>query len=132
MIDANLTGLDIFQALTRSNRVQEAAQRTVEAEAEQLADAILDAAPKDAGTLRASVRAEPGSDPLTVFVKAGGTPETTRTNKAGVEFDEALMLEWGTSRSAAQPFFYPTIERMRDKIKSNIGDTVENALKEEI
>lgn len=132
MISADLQGLGIFQSLTRSRRIQEAAQRTIEGEAQQLADAIRDAAPEDAGTLRASVRVEPGREPLSALVKAGGTPATARTNKAGVQFDEALMLEHGTTTRPAKPFFYPTIEHMRDKIKSNIGDTVQDAVKEEI
>lgn len=132
MISADLTGLSIFQSLSRSSRVVAAAQRAVEAEADQLVDAIRDAAPEDSGTLRDSIRQEPGDDPLSVIVRAGGTPETTRTNRAGVSFDEALMLEYGTSRSAAQPFFYPTIERMRDKIRSTISNTIEDAVKEDI
>jgi hypothetical protein len=132
MISAELQGLGIFQSLTRSSRVLAAAQAAVEDDAERLADAIRDAAPEDAGSLRESVRVEPGDDPLIVTVRAGGTPETTRTNKSGVQFDEALMSEYGTSHSEARPFFYPTIERMRDKIKSNIGDAVEDAVKQEI
>lgn len=127
MIGFDLQGLGIFQALTRSERITAAAQRALEAEAEQLAEAIRDAAPADSGALRESVRVEPGDEPLRVTVTAGGTPETTRTNASGVEFDEALMLEYGTSRSAAQPFFWPTVENNRDKIKANIDGVMDEA-----
>lgn len=130
MIDASMTGLGLFQTLSRGHRVQEAAQHALEAEAAALVDAIRDAAPEDAGNLRDSVRQEPGDKPLSVRVIAGGTPETTKTSAAGT-FDEGLIAEYGTSKRAAQPFFYPTIERMRDKIKANIDNVMDDAAKEE-
>ena len=58
---------------------------------------------------------------------AGGTPETTKTNAAGVQFDEGLMAEYGTSHSEARPFFYSTIERMRDQIKADIDSVMDDA-----
>ena len=127
MIDANMTGLGIFQALTRGHRIREAAQHALEAEAETLADAIREAAPERTGNLRESVRVEPGDEPMKVVVTAGGTPETTKTTKDGRTFDEALMTEYGTSHSAAEPFFWPTVEANRDKIKANIDDTMGDA-----
>lgn len=126
MIEANISGLSIFQMLTRSDRIEAATQRALEAEAETLVEAIRDAAPEDSGALRDSVRQEPGAEPLSVTVTAGGTPETTKTSAAGT-FDEALMLEYGTSRSEAQPFFWPTVEQMRDQIKANIDGVMDDA-----
>lgn len=129
MIDFDLTGL--FQSLTRTDRTEAAARRQLQAEAEQLAVAIREAAPSDKGDLKASVRVESGPDPLSVYVKAGGTPGTTETNADGVQFDEALMIEYGTSHSEAEPFFWPTVERMRDKIKSNIEGVAIDAIQEQ-
>lgn len=123
MIEANLTGLSIFQTLTRSDRLEAAARRALEAEAETLAAAIRDAAPEDSGGLRESVRVEPSERPLSVVVTAGGTPETAR----GPGLDTALMTEYGTSEREAQPFFWPTVEAMRDNIKSNIDTIIDGA-----
>lgn len=130
MIGASMTGLGLFQSLTRGHRVQEATQHALEAEAATLVEAIREAAPEDAGNLRDSVRQEPGDNPLSVRVIAGGTPATTKTSAAGT-FDEGLMQEYGTSKRPAQPFFYPTIERMRDKIKADIDVVMDDAVKEE-
>lgn len=130
MIDATMTGLGLFQAFTRDGRLEATIRRQIEAEAEQLAAAIREAAPTDKGDLRESVRVEPGERPLRVVVTAGGTPGTIETNKAGVQFDEALMLEYGTSRSDAKPFFWPTVEQMRDKIKSNIDSAAVGVMKD--
>lgn len=126
MISFELTSF--LQSLTRKDRVEAAARSALEAEAEKLVEAIREAAPADSGHLRDSVRQEPGDEPLSVLILAGGTPETTKTSAAGT-FDEALMLEYGTSRTDAQPFFYPTIEKMRDTIKANIGDAANEATK---
>lgn len=130
MISASFTGLDVLASLSRPERVKAAAHRAVEEQAAQLADAIREAAPSDKGDLQESVRVEPTDDPLRVVVTAGGTPGTIETNKAGVEFDEALMIEYGTSRSEAQPFFWPTVEKMRGTIKANIDGAMEGALEE--
>lgn len=126
MIGASMTGLDIFASLTRTGRIEAATQRALEAEAEKLVEAIRQAAPEDEGDLRDSIRQQPGDRPLSVTVTAGGTPETTKTTATG-SFDQGLMLEYGTSRSEAQPFFYPTIEAMRDKIKANIDVVMDDA-----
>lgn len=130
MISANFIGLDVFTALSRPERVKAAAHRAVEEQAAQLADAIREAAPSDKGDLKESVRVEQTDDPLRVIVTAGGTPGTIETNAAGVEFDEALMIEYGTSRSEAHPFFWPTVEKMRDTIKANIDGAMEGELEE--
>lgn len=130
MIEANMTGLSVFQALTRPDRIEAATLRALQEEAEQLAEAIREAAPSDKGDLRESVRVELGERPLSVVVTAGGTPGTIETNAAGVQFDEALMIEYGTSKSDAQPFFWPTVERMRGTIKANIDSVMDDATKE--
>jgi hypothetical protein len=130
MISVKFTGLDVFAALSRPERLKAVAHHAVAEQAEQLADAIREAAPSDKGDLKASVRVEPTDDPLRVIVTAGGTPGTIETNADGVQFDEALMSEYGTSRSAAQPFFWPTVESMRDTIKANIDGAMEGALEE--
>ncbi|GJE00909.1 HK97-gp10 family putative phage morphogenesis protein [Methylobacterium isbiliense] len=124
MIGVSISGLAaLTQSLTLGSRVREAAQRAVEHQAEELADAIREAAPEDSGDLRDSVRTEAGEEPLTVMVLAGGTPETTKTSEAG-SFDVAVMTEYGTSKTEPQPFFYPTVEARRDKMKANIDAAI--------
>lgn len=121
--------LGLGQFLTRDGRVKAAAQRALEAEAAKLVEAIRDAAPADSGDLRDSVRQEPGDLPGTVDVKAGGTPETARQT-AGGSFDVALLVEYGTARTEAQPFFHPTVERMRGSIGATITSALADAVEE--
>lgn len=122
MFEANVTGLaGLLQGLTRGSRVEDAAQGALEREAEKLADAIREAVPVDDGSLRGSVRVEPTDERLAVRVVAGGDGPNLKTSEAGVTYDEALMVEYGTSRSPAQPFFWPTVNAMRDELKANVG-----------
>jgi hypothetical protein len=116
--DLNLAGL--LQTLTRGERVREAAQKRLEGEAQRLADAIAEAAPVHDGSLRESVRVEPTDDPLRVRVVAGRDEPNLKTTAAGVTYDEAVMVEYGTANAPAQPYFWPTVERMRGSIKANI------------
>jgi HK97 gp10 family phage protein len=87
----------------KRNRIPQARAAIQRAAAEGVATAggyIVDLAkqlcPVDTGALRASIRLEPDSPELTMTVKAGGGA-----------VDYAAFIEYGTSRSAAQPFLTP-------------------------
>ncbi|HEY8566596.1 MAG TPA: HK97-gp10 family putative phage morphogenesis protein [Beijerinckiaceae bacterium] len=125
MIDLNLTGLSALQTLTRSSRVEEAAQKALERQAEKLVEAIRGAAPEDTGALRDSVRQEPGDDPLTVRVVAGDDENTVKPSPSGYAWDVAALVEFGTSQSSAQPFFWPTVNEMRGSIKADIAADIQ-------
>lgn len=124
----------------------------IKQEADKLASAIKAAAPVNTGALRDSVKVRRTRNDLTLYVEAGGEATTKgydrstgyesevvidgRDNRgiqksadgAGVSYDYALAQEYGTSREAAQPFFYPTVRTMEDEINANIQAAVEKAL----
>ena len=135
MITAEWLGLAAFthRLATMGRKVKAATQEQLEEAGEELADAIRGEAPVgERGALRDSVRSEPHpSKELTVRVRAGGTPETTHRAKNGVEYDEALLIEYGTHRSAAQPFFYTTARRELARIRKKIGVAAQNAAETE-
>lgn len=125
MLSGSFAGLaDLLQSLARAPRVEDAAQRALEAEAERLAGAIHEAAPVYDGSLRDSVRVEPGDEPLTVRVVAGGDEPNRKPASNGVVYDEALLVEYGTRYSPAQPFFWPTVNAMRDDLKAKVDDAM--------
>jgi hypothetical protein len=98
--------------------------------AQEAADAMQERVPVEKGNLRASIRWEQATEEHTAGVKitAGGTPETEHYDaKNCVTYDEALLLEYGTLREEAKPFFHPTIREVfgsdaADNIKAEIGD----------
>lgn len=92
--------------------VRKRMQASFERRADRAIDEMKANVAVESGHLRDSIRREdnphhyPG-----VRIIAGGTPETSRPSKSGVTYDEALLLEYGTEREQAQPFFRPAIER---------------------
>lgn len=125
----------------------------IKVEADHLADAIKAAAPVNTGALRDSVKVRRTKNELTLFVTAGGDATTRayerntgyesevvidgrdnsgkakQADGAGVSYDYAMAIEYGTSKENAQPFFYPTVRAMEDEINQNIESAVERALK---
>jgi HK97 gp10 family phage protein len=83
----------------------------------------------DTGDLEASCTVVDGENDLEVFVQAGGELTTKEVREgSGVSYDYAEAFEFGTSRQAAQPFFYPTYHAMRDDMQQAITDAVNEVL----
>ncbi|SFN02475.1 phage protein, HK97 gp10 family [Bradyrhizobium sp. Rc3b] len=97
-------------------------------EADRLAQAIKNAAPVRTGKLRDSVKVRRTKRDLTLEVTAGG--ESTTHGECGPhgEADYALFTEYGTRKTSAQPFFYPTARAMQADINSNIAKAVQDVL----
>lgn len=100
-------------------RAAAAAQAAIEAN--NLTIAMRSAAPKDDGTLAASVRMEVGKSGDQFIVKAGGAA-TTRPVREGAtaQYDYSLASEWGREGQPARGWFYPTYRFRRKKIRRNI------------
>lgn len=85
---------------SRIPQAQDAIRRRVAVGVASAAGMVADLArqlcPVDTGALRASIRVEPAAPALVMHVKAGGGA-----------VDYAQWVEWGNSRSAAQPFLTP-------------------------
>src|SRR6202000_3462005 len=80
-------------------------------EANKLASAIKQAAPKRSGALAESVQVEQSTDG-TFWVVAGGDLTTKEIRKgSGQPYDYALAVEFGTRQENAEPFFYNTVRR---------------------
>lgn len=84
------------------------------------------------GTLRASIRTEPGQrNPTAVIIRAGG-PTTTKPVREGADasYDYALAMEWGNSRQPAEPFFYVSVRAGKRGHKNRVNKAFRTALKE--
>lgn len=118
--------------------------------ADEVADAVRGAVPVRSGALRDSVRVIENKNG-TFTVRVGGTPETmkpyggrrgqtnrevreqigavTVTDQGGgsysVVFDEALAVEYGTTRMAAQPFFWPAVRPFEKRIEKSLAGAIE-------
>lgn len=92
-------------------------------QAEELAQVMRRIVPVVKGTLRDSIRVEtsPRSN-LRALVRAGG-PSTTVGH-----YDYAHATEFGTSRQAAQPFFWPSYRASKLRIRRAIRSAAIRAI----
>lgn len=112
-------------------RVVAATVPALQAAGEQLATAIAEAAPKDTGALAASVAVTLPGKTTPAYSEGGAhtVPENAvavTAGNSGVRY--AHLVEWGTAKAAAQPFFFSTyhdlIARLRRGIKKSINVAV--------
>lgn len=98
-------------------------------QADELADAIKAEAPVVSGTLRDSVKVRRRRNELELEVVAGGQATSKEIRKgAGVDYDYALAVEYGTTERPAEPFFYNTARQMMPDIQENIEQAVADVL----
>lgn len=103
--------------------------------AEEIAENMRNAAPKDEGNLAASIRVKDISKVtyatarLAVKVLGGGPRTLRRSGRSGQVYDYALAIEFGNREHRAQPFFYPTYRRYRSPFPESFRETVEQSIK---
>lgn len=120
---------DWFSGL--SFKVKKDLARTIRAEADKLASAIKQAAPVKSGALRDSVQVRRKKNDVDLEVTAGGATTTSGIrggSGSSVEYDYANAVEFGTSKMAAEPFFYNTYRELAPEIRQNIEDAVADAI----
>lgn len=85
-------------------------------------------APVDDGNLQMSVRQQPGRHDLAVEVRAGGDL-TTREVRAGsgVDYDYSIAVEFGTSDTPEQPFFWPAYRAIKKRAKGRATRAIRKA-----
>lgn len=100
-------------------RIAPAIQASLEKSAEEMASTARALAPVDDGDLRASIKVTPGD--LKVRVSAGG-------NRAWY----APLVEYGTKKMAARPFWWPAWRFMRRRIRSRTVRDINKAMKDAV
>lgn len=87
-------------------------------------------APEDDGDLKRSIRKTPISD-VAVRIEAGGEV-TTRPVREGVSatYDYALGQEYGTVDHPAQPFFWPSVNTLKKRVRRRVDRAIGKAVKE--
>lgn len=128
MADADAALQKYFRDLPMKVKRELAA--TIREQADGLAGAIRQAAPKKTGRLANSVKVRRGRNSLQLVVTAGGQETRREVRKgSGAPYDYALAVEFGNSHASAEPFFWPTYRAREASIREAIGAAVEKALK---
>jgi HK97 gp10 family phage protein len=112
---------------------KKAAGPALDKSAAELVETMKVLVPVDKGTLKDSIKwAE--TDELTRRVSAGDErTEKTVTGAHGGErytVDEALMVEFGTRKTPAQPYFWPAYRNAKKRIRSRIKRAITKGIKE--
>lgn len=124
----------VARFIDRINRLPDGLKKEINAElraqAIELGGSMKLAVPADTGALRESIVYE--MQTLRAFVRAGGasTMKAVRRSAKGSAplVDYAAYVEFGTARTPAQPFFFPTYRRKKKAIKKAIADRVKRAV----
>lgn len=114
-------------------RAKEAAQASLEREADEMVSAMKRAAPaskdRDPGELRDSIRWEPSTKrELSVVIVADPTDDKGRGYGRHVEFGHRTQ---DGDHVAASPFFFPTYRARRKAMKRRMQAATKKAVKEE-
>ncbi|KAB0570584.1 HK97-gp10 family putative phage morphogenesis protein [Brucella pituitosa] len=122
----------------RLARIPEAMRERLMAETEtaanEIADQIRNFAPVDDGDLKESITVTGPGHTTPPHSQPGGSqtvPEGVYMITAGnSKVRYAHLVEWGTEKNEAQPFFFPAIRLKRKKTKAALRRAARKALKE--
>lgn len=123
--------VDQFKALTQrlKDEVHAGAVTELNAQADNLMRTMISAAPHDTGNLEHSVRKVPDrSKDTTVRIVAGGRL-TIRKSVSKKPYDYARGDEFGTTKMAAKPFFFPTYRLLKKKMISAMKRRITASIK---
>lgn len=112
-----------------SFKVKRRLATVIKAEADKLAAAIKQKAPRKSGALANSVTVRRRKNDLDLEVTAGGDLTTKEIRKgSGESYDYARAVEFGSVSMPAEPFFFNTYREMAPDIRQNIEDAVQDAI----
>ena len=123
------------------DKIGRAARAAAQAECERQADKIMSLmkrrVPVRGGNLRRSIRRRPLPKPrIGVYVIAGDdSTETyvkaaTRKGTRRKGYNYALAVEFGTSDTPAQPFFWPSYRQRKKAARSAVNRKIRKAVRE--
>jgi HK97 gp10 family phage protein len=110
-----------------ASRIDELSGEALIELAEQIVDDAKALCPVDTGSLRRSIRYERDPDGSIVIAAGGGGVVNPRTRR---EVDYAAYVEFGTSRSPAQPFLQPALEKNLPNLEGLFSGKIEESVRE--
>lgn len=113
--------------------VREAVQPNLIKQGEMIAATMRQIVPVDSGELRDSIAVTPPDSSTPPFSTPGGSfvvPETSvAVTAGGKDARHAHLVEYGTVKMNAQPFFWPAVRLTRKKAQRNIKSAMSRAVK---
>ena len=128
---------DLDAVLRAFDAIPEAARKPIRAALDKGADEMVERmrylAPEDDGVLKSSIRKTPLNE-MSIRVEAGGEATTVKVRKSekgnAPDFDYALAQEYGTVDMRANPFFWPTVNTTKKRVRRRVDRAIGKAVKE--
>lgn len=122
-----------FAAIPKS--VKETVQPTLNKQAEKMAASMRSFVPVDDGDLKGSIDVTPAGGQTTPYSQPGGSM-TVPENAAAITVGNSdvrygHLVEYGTAKANAQPFFWPAVRLNNKKAKQAIKRSIGRAVKKE-
>lgn len=129
---------DLDRLLRRLNAiptsVKEAVQPALVKSGEELVDRMKLLAPEDTGALKASLHVTLPGHSTTPYSQPGGSrvagPNEVVVTAGDTKTRYAHLVEYGTVKAHAQPYFWPAFRLSRAKIQRRIKRAISKAVRE--
>lgn len=114
--------------------IRERALVETKQQAEELAALMRRLAPEDTGALKESITVTGPGQATPPYSQPGGTyivPDNAYAVSAGNSKSRIVhLVEWGTEKAEAQPFFYPAVRMLKKRYRQRIRAAINKAVKE--
>jgi HK97 gp10 family phage protein len=109
-----------------ASRIGELSDEVLVELAERIVEDAKALCPVDTGSLKRSIRYERDPEGGVIIVAGGGGVVNPRTRR---EVDYAAYVEFGSSRSPAQPFLQPALEKNLPSLDALLSGKIEEAVR---
>ena len=109
-----------------ASRIGELSGEALVGLAEHIVEDAKALCPVDTGSLKRSIRYERDPDGSIIIAAGGGGVINPRTRR---EVDYAAYVEFGSSRSPAQPFLQPALEKNLPNLEPLLSGKIEEAVR---
>lgn len=129
-------GLSRIQQRMRAipQAVKDALQKPLKQSGEDLRDMMISLAPEDTGALKESIEVTTAGNSTPPYSQPGGATvvaENAVMVTVGGEYVRyPHLVEYGTTKTAAEPFFWPSYHLLRKKISSRLKRAAGKAVRD--
>lgn len=113
--------------------IKEAVQPTLVKQAEAMARTMKTLAPRETGALAASITVTPGGESTPAYSQPGGSMVVAENAVAitvgNTDVRYAHLVEYGTTKTHAHPYFWPSVRLHQQQAKKAIKAAVGRAVR---
>ncbi len=125
---------DLASLLRAFDAIPKAARKPIQAAIEKGADEMVNRmkylVPEDQGDLKRSIKATITSDVSATVTAGDETTFVPLRADGGVEIQNAFLQEYGTKDMPRNPFFWPSVNTTKKRVRRRVDRAISKAVKE--